>query len=642
MDRLFALFLVVWGLLGSQEWLHAEDLVVKDGRIEIPQGSPKLYELRGAWNFYEQARLSPELASCPSADRSAVEILDFWRKDVLDEHPSWKGAASSFCLDISNPEKRELALWWPDRGSIDAYANGVLVLGQGLLLTKPQSYSFRQTELIELPGTDHITLIIHGQNEFGNWRKSKPVLWMGAKQEVLSRYAALRNRDMFIVSALLVTAFFQFTLFGLQRQRTEALMLGLFALFITMRSLAICPTDLDRILFQERLGFQIYSLGFIGYFMAAATFYQFLCYSFPRYTSKFVQKLLWVLSLSFSLVCVVFQNKVYGEILIIFHIAAALGMGSALITCIQAIRAKEKGSLSLGLGTMVLVMTAAHDMALSQGMGLSLELFPYGQIVFVLSAAILNSIRYAHVFEVVSHLSHELTKMVPVHVIERIRAGQKLEACMPVGESEAVVLVFDIVGSSKLQSPNFRAALETCMGLLHERIHKGYDTQTLKACGYRLKDMGDGLICTVGFPYGAIAGESLEQQSVTLALDLVTIFHKAMASYSPQTPIFCGIGMVKGTVEGFFPSSGPKLYDLRGYSIVLATRYETMRNLVYKKVGKTGSVLFIHDNVYQSLARETQQKFVLWDVTKPDQMIRDDSSAKQAWYQIIAPELSRS
>jgi class 3 adenylate cyclase len=310
-------------------------------------------------------------------------------------------------------------------------------------------------------------------------------------------------------------------------------------------------------------------------------------------------------------------------------------MISAIYVTLQALRHRERGSLTLALGTTVLSITALHDMALSQGIGLDFELFPFGQIVFVLAAATLISIRYAYIFDMISHLSQELSKMVPIHVIERIQAGEQLESCMPVGEAEAVVLVFDIVGSSKLQSPEFRLALEACMGQLHERIHKGYNPDTLEACAYRLKEMGDGLICTVGFPYLLPEPKQMEEVAVELAEDLCLIFHRAMASYSPQQEIYCGIGLVKGKIEGFFPSSGPSIYDLRGYPIVLATRYEAMRNLVYKKNGRTGSVLFIHDNVYQKLLSRSKEKFQLWDTSIADQAIRDDKETKQAWFCVI-------
>src|SRR5690606_36907598 len=100
-------------------------------------------------------------------------------------------------------------------------------------------------------------------------------------------------------------------------------------------------------------------------------------------------------------------------------------------------------------------------------------------------------------------------------------------------------------------------------------------------------------------------------------------------------PVYCGIGLARGLVEGFFPTAGQKQYDLRGAPLTLATRYEAMRNPVYRRFGKQGSVIFIHDAVYQNLAAEDQHGFQRWDTSLPGQAIRDDEKASQAWFKFV-------
>jgi len=78
---------------------------------------------------------------------------------------------------------------------------------------------------------------------------------------------------------------------------------------------------------------------------------------------------------------------------------------------------------------------------------------------------------------------------------------------------------------------------------------------------------------------------------------------------------------------------------LRGRPIVLATRYEAMRNQVYRLYGKQGSVIFIQDEVFASLDPEEQKAFSHWDCTQETQRIRDNHLATQAWFKFVEPAL---
>lgn len=95
---------------------------------------------------------------------------------------------------------------------------------------------------------------------------------------------------------------------------------------------------------------------------------------------------------------------------------------------------------------------------------------------------------------------------------KKLKAGERLESTMPVGEAEAVVLVF----------------------------------------------------CSIDCPFPVPGQQSMEQTAFALAERFCSIFAAETKRLHLRTPIYCGIGLAKGKVEGIFQRSGQKQYHLRG------------------------------------------------------------------------------
>lgn len=632
------LFFMMMVMLVLPSRARAMDLHVKDGRLSLPQaGLPdEIFNLKGDWRFYFNQVLA-DADSCPEGEGHTLDIMDYWNANELKRHPEWNGT-SSFCLEIDNPSGQSLSFWWPERSAVDIYANGRLVFGRGLLKDGNSSENtHRQTGLVNLPYDPKIRILVHANNGFMRWRKILGDIYFGDSVSLSNDKERQLIFDVFIISTILATGFYQFALFLIHRGRLETFYLGVFCVALAVRFAGIGHSNVASIFAPEALGGNGLGMGHLGYFMAAACFYQYLGLTYPDLIHRRLMKALWIVSICFSLLVLAFGAKVYAITLLVFHVIGGAAMFSAVYTVICAIRQKREGSHILALGTLFLSVTAWADMIRSQGFGLGFDIFPIGQLVFATAASLLVSIRFSHAFRILSHLSHELSKIVPLHVIPLLRSGTELEHCMPIGEHEAVVLVFDVVGSTKVQDPDFRKSLDICMARFFEAINQGYHAERLEATGYRIKEMGDGMICTVGFPFQVPLGGQPDSVAYHLAERMCAIFHEEMSRLHTEQPIYCGIGLARGPVEGFFPRAGQKQYDLRGAPLTLATRYEAMRNPVYRQFGRQGSVIFIHDDVYQKLSAQEQGDFQRWDTSLPGQKIRDDDNATQAWFKFVKP-----
>ena len=231
------------------------------------------------------------------------------------------------------------------------------------------------------------------------------------------------------------------------------------------------------------------------------------------------------------------------------------------------------------------------------------------------------------------HAFHEMKKMVYSHQLEKIKGGETLENTMPTETAHACVISFDIIGSSRIKHIKakefFRKVFARCNNLMNE----GYDGSNLKSRAYRIKEMGDGFLCSVGYPF-----QSLSDNAANDAIDLAKGFAGILAEESKNLhydePITCGIGISLDTLTGFFPESGTKEYDLYGPAIVLATRYESMRKSLFDKKSDK-SVLIIQDVVYRSLDPKHREGFTSYDLSGSKMTVRDDPSASRLYYQFI-------
>ncbi|MFW7380472.1 MAG: hypothetical protein ACOH5I_16790 [Oligoflexus sp.] len=97
----------------------------------------------------------------------------------------------------------------------------------------------------------------------------------------------------------------------------------------------------------------------------------------------------------------------------------------------------------------------------------------------------------------------------------------------------------------------------------------------------------------------------------------------------------CSIGIAEGSIEGFFPLSGIRSYEVLGRSIILATRYEALRHSL--DIPGRGHVISLQESVYQSLNRDMQERFTTFEIDLNRFRIREDEKAARFHYCRIHP-----
>jgi len=231
-----------------------------------------------------------------------------------------------------------------------------------------------------------------------------------------------------------------------------------------------------------------------------------------------------------------------------------------------------------------------------------------------------------------AHSYGQLEKVFYPHQLTQMRAGKSLEETMPEGEADAAVIAFDVAASSQIKHPHVKDFLHNVMKRCELEMVANYNPDTMSSDAYRVKEMGDGFLCSIGFPFKTEKFSNPAQGAWELSNRFVKAFHEVEKDFAYHEPLFCGIGIAIDKIEAYFPSSGTRQYDLYGRSIVLATRYESYRKMLFEQIQEQGSVIIAQEAVYKLLADEEKQQLREFDLTNSTYKIRDDNSADKLYY----------
>lgn len=231
-----------------------------------------------------------------------------------------------------------------------------------------------------------------------------------------------------------------------------------------------------------------------------------------------------------------------------------------------------------------------------------------------------------------NHAYKQLEKVLYPHQRTMIEDGLTLEETMPVGWGESCVIAFDVIGSSKIKSPYARTLLQNVLKKCQALMMENYSQNEFEANAYRIKEMGDGFLCSVGFPFKTPGTLSREALAIKLSQQFITIFHDEAQKLAPEEKIHCAIGIASGVIEAFYPHTTPKEYDLYGRPLILATRYEGIRKELFQHLPKS-SIIILQEAVHQRLPQQFAQNFTGFELN--NFRIRDDNDAKRLYYQVF-------
>lgn len=252
----------------------------------------------------------------------------------------------------------------------------------------------------------------------------------------------------------------------------------------------------------------------------------------------------------------------------------------------------------------------------------------------IISYALAHKMRFARLEEAQRrrHAFLQLEKMVYPHQMEQMKEGGILESTMPHASGEAVVICLDIIASTSSYIDNLPNFLRRFFDRCGHLMNRDYQGDPISSSGFRIKEMGDGFLCAVGFPFQTPPGRVSHEVAIQLAFGFLNAFDEEFSETISETRTYCSIGIARGRIEGFFTVSGIRSYELFGDGIVLATRYESLRK--QWPADRPGHMITMPTRMYESLPLHLQPLFQQCRLSPGSAMIRNDAEA-DAFYRGI-------
>jgi adenylate cyclase len=364
--------------------------------------------LLGEWEFEWGKYLEPGRAG--SIIKRVPGTWDRGKnEDVFD--PQGYG---SYRLNILLPTNTpELSLYVPYfSNSFAVFANGKKIIQNGNLDTalpasmeprfrpSPVSFTLKEGSALEL--------LIHVSN-FQDKSGGLPTMLRLGAPEIMNNNQKVREFiNVFLFATLVIIGFYHISFYFFRRNESSPLYFGLFSLILGFREI-LYNEHLLLWLFPK-MSFELENtLGYISFYLAVPLFVGYINALFNNSNKgKLLKNILWIAALLFSALTLIFDHRIYVEVLLIYQIIAGITGFYILGLVIYRSFQGDWFALTSLLGVFALVGTMINDALYAQLIISTGHYSPIAVLFFIFSQAVLLSWRFSQAFKQSQILGKEL------------------------------------------------------------------------------------------------------------------------------------------------------------------------------------------------------------------------------------------
>lgn len=612
---------------------HAEStsVLINDARFSFQ--TQDTVPLDKSWEFYPEQLLTPDSIDS-GKERQFVSIPHTWTKQNI-HHGTYR---LKFQL-LATTE--ELALYLGIIATAHrVWINGLEYGGRGQVTTsKEKSSGEIGTRLLAFGARPQNEIIIQVSTHklFGGM-VHVPIL--GPARILIPQQILIGVLQGLLQGFLLMMTTYHGLLYLMRKRERSHFFLALGCLGIFLRDSTVGRVIILQEVFAKVPIERHYDIQYVGAMLTTLGYFLFTHYLFPKAMRPWLVRT--VVSLELTALCLTFLLPIdQRDIAAMVHLAGSLvAIVFGIIGIFRQVRQKEPYSLVFFCGIFVFCLFGLVDLfQVSRWDIPTLSLASTASCIFSFFQAALLAQKNAKAYRDLEseqsknrHAYQELSKLVYPHQIKQLKNGEILEQTMPVGEADGVVLQFDIIDSSRLESSVAKAFFEKIFNRTNAIMMRDYDPDQLVANGFRIKELGDGFLCSVGFPFKTPQGILPEKLALQMAEEFVRVFQEeeAWLDHSVYGRLHCAIGIARGEISGYFPQAGIKNYDIFGSGVILATRYESIRKNLFANTDPT-AIIIVQNRVFEALPATIQEmhreQYRIYDLSHSDFRVRNDPEA---------------
>ncbi|MBN1535031.1 MAG: response regulator [Spirochaetes bacterium] len=388
-------------------------------------------EMKGEWEFYWCRLLSPgDFSSKHKPEMSGfITLPSTWNGFIVNGRTIHGDGYATYRLRVrvgDHPGLR-LAIKIPDLlTAYDLWVNGILVASNGKVGTSRNSMTPQiKPQIVVLPSRlNDIDIILRVSNFFHRYGGAEKALLIGTERQIIKTRELLLSFEMFLFGAILVLSVYYLWLYLLRKEERSFLFFSLFCLFASIR-LITTGEHFIILIFPDIPWQVVYKLGYISIYLAIPAMAMFLKFLYPSQFSRIALRIIQISCSSMAIIVATAPARIYTWTLEAFEIITVATCIYTIYILIISMLKKIRGTTIILVGFIALFSTGLNDILYSAYILPTMNLFPFGLFIFVLSHSFLLSKRYSTAFNEVESLSEklqDLTENLEMKVHERTRA----------------------------------------------------------------------------------------------------------------------------------------------------------------------------------------------------------------------------
>ncbi len=395
--------------------LHPEKGVLD--LLDWQPGQDGVLSLSGEWEFYWERFLTVrELKTEDSMPDVTADMPMVWNRYEIDGTNLPGYGYGTYVLRVENaPLNQPLALRIPTFSTAyELYINDVLISSNGKIGTEAsQSSPWYQPRTAEFtPESSNFYIIVH----VSNFVYSRGGMWytlnLGTPEQIHNTDRAVASKDLLLTGALMVMAFYYLNIFILRREDRSSLYYVLMCLTFALRTLVFGDYLIYRV-----IPFITYRAIIVIEYLTVLWFPIFAAYMlgelFREERSKKVLRIFVLYATGMSLIFLFTPIVFFTKLVYVLDIAALLSGTYPILCAARAFLNGKRDALTVLLGTLPVIVSAAHDMLyqnnrINSSVG---ELVSVGLFLLLLMQSFVLARRSAEAFRGVNALSQKLLKL---------------------------------------------------------------------------------------------------------------------------------------------------------------------------------------------------------------------------------------
>ncbi|MGL1891831.1 MAG: ATP-binding protein [Spirochaetaceae bacterium] len=292
--------------------------------------------------------------------------------------------------------------------SAEIYINGELKSSSGKIgKDKLNSIPGYKQHLITFrPESENIEIIVKISNynyrQGGMWE----TLTLGSEQNIRSFIQSKRDKDIFFIGAIVIMGIYYLALSFIHKKGKEALFFSIYCFVIVVRIFVTGDILLLKLIpnFPWKI---LVNIEYISFFAAIPLFLLFTYFIFRDNFLKKLIKIVFVISISFSIFTIVSSVSISSYLIPFFQITTLSSGIYVLFILIKNLINNDKTALLILIGFTAMFLAIINDILFAAGIIHSSNLISYGLLTFIIFQSIVLTMRFASSFmEVEKQIQH--------------------------------------------------------------------------------------------------------------------------------------------------------------------------------------------------------------------------------------------